>query len=395
MQTMSLSRLLMIVSIAIAVLPVWRSPMISSRWPRPIGIIPSIDIRPVCTGSVTGWRWTTPGALNSAGRVCVVATSPLSSSGRPSGSTMRPSSSSPTGIRSRWPVRLTVSPSTILSHSPKSTAPTLSASRLRARPVTPWGSSSISSAMQRSRPWMRAIPSATDSTVPTSDRSALPVSSPSILSRRIDAISSGLISINFFVCPLVRRLGDALSKFLQASADARVEDHVSHLQDDAAEDLAVDAAGQLDLLAGLALDLLAHLLHHRAIELDRAGHRYVDAPVLVLPELVELAPDPEHLWHPPLLDQQLEEVEQLLVGTADGALQARRLLGRGEVGAEEEDLQLAIAVEGVGELAELVANRVELALLLGHLEEGLGVDAGCIGHMASPPPPRGSRSRPR
>ena len=69
MQIMSLSRLLMIVSIAIAVLPVWRSPMISSRWPRPIGIIPSIDISPVCTGSVTGWRWTTPGALNSAGRV--------------------------------------------------------------------------------------------------------------------------------------------------------------------------------------------------------------------------------------------------------------------------------------------------------------------------------------
>ena len=29
----------MIVSIAIAVLPVWRSPMISSRWPRPIGIM--------------------------------------------------------------------------------------------------------------------------------------------------------------------------------------------------------------------------------------------------------------------------------------------------------------------------------------------------------------------
>jgi hypothetical protein len=28
----------MIVSMAIAVLPVWRSPMISSRWPRPIGI---------------------------------------------------------------------------------------------------------------------------------------------------------------------------------------------------------------------------------------------------------------------------------------------------------------------------------------------------------------------
>ena len=59
----------MIVSIAIAVLPVWRSPMMSSRWPRPIGIMPSIALMPVCSGSFTGWRWTTPGALNSAGRV--------------------------------------------------------------------------------------------------------------------------------------------------------------------------------------------------------------------------------------------------------------------------------------------------------------------------------------
>ena len=49
MQIRSLSWLLMIVSIAIAVLPVWRSPMISSRWPRPTGIIPSIAFSPVCT----------------------------------------------------------------------------------------------------------------------------------------------------------------------------------------------------------------------------------------------------------------------------------------------------------------------------------------------------------
>ena len=36
------------------------------------------------------------------------------------------------------------------------------------------------------------------------------------------------------------------------------------------------------------------------------------------------------------------------------------LLGRGEVRAEEEDLQLAVAVERVGELAELLADLVEL-----------------------------------
>ena len=59
---------LMIVSMPTAVLPVPRSPMISSRWPRPIGIIESIDLRPVCSGWVTGCRWITPGALNSSGR---------------------------------------------------------------------------------------------------------------------------------------------------------------------------------------------------------------------------------------------------------------------------------------------------------------------------------------
>ena len=46
----------MIVSTATAVLPVWRSPMISSRWPRPIGTIASIAFRPVCTGCDTDLR---------------------------------------------------------------------------------------------------------------------------------------------------------------------------------------------------------------------------------------------------------------------------------------------------------------------------------------------------
>jgi hypothetical protein len=178
----------------------------------------------------------------------------------------------------------------------------------------------------------------------------------------------------------LRRLGDALSKFLQAVADARVEDHVSHLQDDAAEDLLVDATGQLDLLAGLAPDLLADLAHHRRVQLDGAGHGHVDPPVLPLPQLLELAPDAEDLRHPVLLDQQLQEVDELGIGAADGALQPVALLGRGEIGAEEEDPKLAIGVQGVGELDQLVADRVELALIPGDLEERLGVYASGVRH---------------
>src|ERR1700755_30812 len=53
----------MIVSIATAVLPHWRSPMISSRWPRPAGSIASMDFRPVCTGSDTPLRQIAPGVI--------------------------------------------------------------------------------------------------------------------------------------------------------------------------------------------------------------------------------------------------------------------------------------------------------------------------------------------
>ena len=65
MQTRPLPFWLMIVSIAMAVLPVWRSPMISSRWPRPIGMSASIALMPVWTGVSTPWRTMTPGAIRS------------------------------------------------------------------------------------------------------------------------------------------------------------------------------------------------------------------------------------------------------------------------------------------------------------------------------------------
>src|SRR3954466_15080951 len=300
----------MIVSIAIAVLPVWRSPMISSRWPRPIGIIESTALRPVCIGSSTGWRWTTPGALNSAGRVSEVLMSPLSSRGRPSGSTRRPSSSSPTGISSSFPVRFTVSPSETLSHSPKSTAPTLSSSRFNANPTTSCGSSSISSDMQLSTPWMRAIPSPISSTVPTSERSAESVSRPSIRSRRMLAISSGLISMLRLI-PFLRRRCDALSQFLEPVANARVQDHVAHLHHQSTEDVGIHAGLELDRVPRLLLDLGADPLGDLGIELDGARHRDAEPLVLLCPERIELTADSEDHRHPALLQEQRQEVEEL------------------------------------------------------------------------------------
>ena len=90
---------LMIVSIAMAVLPVWRSPMISSRWPRPIGIIESMALMPVWTGVFTFWRLTTSGAMRSTGRNSVVSIGPLPSIGWPTALTTRPIICGPTGHR--------------------------------------------------------------------------------------------------------------------------------------------------------------------------------------------------------------------------------------------------------------------------------------------------------
>ena len=72
-------------SIAMAVLPVFRSPMISWRWPRPIGVMASMALIPVCIGSSTGWRPAIPGAVDSTRRVSLVAIGPLLSIGSPSG----------------------------------------------------------------------------------------------------------------------------------------------------------------------------------------------------------------------------------------------------------------------------------------------------------------------
>ena len=78
-----LARWLRIVSIATVVLPVLRSPMMSSRWPRPIAVIESIALMPVCSGSFTGWRAITFGACSSSSRKPSFSMSPRPSIGLP------------------------------------------------------------------------------------------------------------------------------------------------------------------------------------------------------------------------------------------------------------------------------------------------------------------------
>ena len=105
-----------------------------------------------------------------------------------------------------------------------------------------------------------------------------------------------------------------------------------------------------------------------------------EALVLDPPELVEALADAEQGRHPVLLGEQLEEVDQLGVAAADRLPDALPLLHRGEVGTEEEDLQIAIGRDRVGDLAELIADLVQRVMLLGDVEQRLAVDTCDLFH---------------
>ncbi len=68
-------------------------------------------LMPVCIGSFTDLRSTTPGAMRSTGLYRFDVIGPMPSMGCPSALTTRPSISSPTGTEMMRPVRLTSSPS--------------------------------------------------------------------------------------------------------------------------------------------------------------------------------------------------------------------------------------------------------------------------------------------
>ena len=151
-----------------AVLPVWRSPRINSRWPRPTGMSASMTLRPVWSGTVTGARSMMGGAGRSMGRRLLEATGPLPSSGRPSGSMTRPSNPSPTATSMTRPVRWTSSPACRCQYSPSRTTPISSASTLNAMPSTSPGNVTNSSKPTPGRPDTLAMPVATLVIVPTS-----------------------------------------------------------------------------------------------------------------------------------------------------------------------------------------------------------------------------------
>ena len=117
--------------------------------------------------------------------------------GCPNVLTTRPTIPSPTLIEAISPVRFTISPSFISVDGPKRVIPTLSSSRLRTIPFSPLSNFTNSPYCAFDSPKIRAIPSPTCNTVPTSSKDAL-ASKCANCSFKIAEISAALISAIFF-----------------------------------------------------------------------------------------------------------------------------------------------------------------------------------------------------
>src|SRR5262245_26683518 len=327
-----LSRCAMIASIATAVLPVWRSPMMSSRCPRPIGVIASIAVIPVCSGSFTGWRSTTLAACTSRLRRPSSGIGPLPSSGVPSGLITRPRNPSPTGMDRIWPVCLTRSPSSIWADSPRTMQPIWSSSRLNARPSTPPGNSSNSFAIARGRPLTCAMPSPASTTRPTSSRSTEGVKL-STLRRNASAMALGSrFSSSIAMDSLAprRRSSKVFARLVQPRADRPVEDLVADLGDEAAHDARVDHDPNLDLAAGGGGQRFVQLPHLRLVERDGRAHLGHGRLPGLGDDLGQHLDDAPELPRPPLLDDEGEHIHGQRIGAlAEGVGDQRALVLHG------------------------------------------------------------------
>src|SRR5512135_1640913 len=360
----------MLVSTATAVLPVWRSPMISSRWPRPIGTIESIVFRPVCTGWATFLRQITPGATFSMTSDSLALTGPLPSIGWPSELTTRPISSGPTGTSRMRPVHLTVSPSVMCSYSPRITAPTESRSRFSARPKVSPGNSSISPCIAFDSPWMRQMPSVTDTTVPWV-RTSAPMSRFWIRDLMISLISEGF---SCMMCSL--SLGAKLHRHgaelrLHRSVDHRVADRHAR----PADQLGVDGHGRLDLPAEALLQRGREFGNLRIGQFECGFDRRLGRRFGGVLQRVELRRDLRKHRDAVGLDQHAHEIPHVRVEAVARDRQQQRFLGAGVEPGVVERRRHPLVTHNRGAEAQHLRPRRKRRILVRELERRFGVGA--------------------
>src|SRR5258706_1421595 len=263
------------------------------------------------------------------------------------------------------------------------TARTWSSSRFSARPYVSCGNSSSSPAIAFCRPKICAIPSLVATMRPTSVDTRL-----ASKSFRRSLMTS---EISFVLIPifLPSGLDEAAAQLLQPRGDGGVDESVSVLELEAAEDARVDLGAQRDLLAETRRELARDLVALVTGQVDGGGDQRAHAPCGLVGEGVELLGHAIDLVHALGLDEQPGEVDGLLVEAVGRADETHALLFRdGRVAEHPRDLRIR---HDLAQRGHLGAPVVDPALVACELKGRAGVSLS-RGRRHSPPPRSPSRS---
>src|SRR5581483_9167004 len=223
---------------------------------------------------------------------------------------------------------------------------------------------------------MRAMPSPTWRTVPTSAR-FVSTSYCSIRSRRIEVISSGR-SFTSLSAP-----HECLSQSFQSSADARVDHVRARLQHDAADEVGIHVSRRFNLSSRCLLDLLDDRARLLVAQLARSRQLDAEAALLARHQSFELVRDVLDLADPPLVVHDEQEVAEERLLVADEVLDDARLRGGLELRVAQDRAQLGRLRDRRCEVAERLAHLREPAVFLRRREQRLGVDAMCDRYAVS------------
>ena len=146
------------------------------------------------------------------------------------------------------------------------------------------------------------------------------------------------------------------------------------LEDDPADQVRVDAPRRLDLASGGLLDLLDDRRGLLVRELQRRRQLDGQTPFRFRHQPLELARDVLDLADAALLGREPEEVAQQLLGASEQVLEHGGLRARLELRVAQDRAQLGHVGDGTREVGQLLVHLWEAPVLLGRLEESLGVD---------------------
>src|SRR5690606_15161417 len=196
--------------------------------------------------------------------------------------------------------------------SPRITAPTESRSRLSARPNTLFGNSSISPCITSDKPWMRVIPSVTETTVPCV-RTSVDAPKPSMRLLSSSLISDGLSCMFRLLesCYPARSGGQSIAHAGQLGLHGRIKYLITHCYAHAANKVSIHRNRRFELEAEFLFQPRHKLLHLIVAERKSAANISQRGAFVLVFQYFELLGNLRQHQNTVVANKQFDEIARL------------------------------------------------------------------------------------